>query len=75
MNNRENIYNFHKTPNFDINNLPTLEVKTNQNIYRLFKENKWANYFDTEINELRYKIFTAYIQSDKTLQQIKTEQE
>ena len=46
-----------------------------KNIYRLFKENKWAHYFDTEINELRYKIFTAYIQSDKTLQQIKTEQE
>ena len=46
-----------------------------KNIYHLFKENKWANYFDTEINELRYKIFTAYIQSDKTLQQIKTEQQ
>jgi len=44
-----------------------------KNIYHLFKENKWANYFDTEINELRYKIFTAYIQSDKTLQQIKFE--
>ena len=43
-------------------------------IYQLFKEDKWASYFDIEINELRQILFTAYINSDKTLQQLKTEQ-
>ena len=43
-------------------------------ICQMFKEDKWATYFDTEINELRHTIFTAYIHSDKTLQQIKIEQ-
>ena len=43
-------------------------------IYQLFKEDKWASYFDIEINELRQILFTAYINSDKTLQQLKTDQ-
>lgn len=46
-----------------------------KNIYRLFNEDQWANYYHNEINELRYKIFTAYINSDKTLQQVKIEQQ
>jgi hypothetical protein len=42
-------------------------------IHQLFKEDKWASYFGLEINELRQILFTAYTNSDKTLQQLKTE--
>ncbi|QTE23844.1 hypothetical protein [Polaribacter cellanae] len=40
-------------------------------ITHLFKDDKWAQYFDLEIEELRFKIITDFINSDKTLQEIK----
>jgi len=43
-------------------------------ITHLFKEYKWATHFDSEIDELRFNIFSKYINSDKTLQEIKNEQ-
>ena len=40
----------------------------------LLKNNKWAEYFDSEIDELRFKILSEFINSDKSLQEIKNEQ-
>lgn len=40
-------------------------------IHHLFKDNKWAQYLDLEIDELHFKVITEFINSDKTLQQIK----
>jgi len=37
----------------------------------LFKETKWADYFESDIDTLRYKIITEFINSNKTLQEIK----
>lgn len=42
-------------------------------IRKLFSDDTWANYFVTDIEILRKKIISAYIQSNKTLQQIKVE--
>ena len=40
----------------------------------LFKDDKWARYFDIAINDLRFNIISELINTDKTLQQIKSEQ-
>ena len=40
-------------------------------ISHLFKEDKWAMYFEKEIDELRFNIISEYINSDKTLREIK----
>ena len=40
-------------------------------IKQLFKEEKWALYFNQSIEELRIKIISELINSDMTLQQIK----
>ncbi|MCL7763268.1 hypothetical protein MPF19_07565 [Polaribacter sp. Z014] len=40
-------------------------------ITQLFKDDKWANYFDEDIETIRYKIITEFINSTKTLQDIK----
>ena len=37
----------------------------------LLKEDAWAKYFETEIKELRFKIISEYIRSEKSLQEIK----
>lgn len=42
-----------------------------QQINHLFKNNKWANYYSLEIDELRYKIVNEFVNSEKTLQKIK----
>ncbi|MGJ8759863.1 MAG: hypothetical protein ACSHXA_04930 [Polaribacter sp.] len=39
----------------------------------LFKETKWANYFEDDIDITRYKVITEFINTNKTLQQIKRE--
>ena len=39
----------------------------------LFKETKWANYFDDDIESLRFKVITEFINTNKTLQEIKRE--
>tara|TARA_B110000046_G_scaffold180852_1_gene212091 strand:+ start:6382 stop:6906 length:525 start_codon:yes stop_codon:yes gene_type:complete len=48
--------------------------KRAKQITHLFKEYKWTTHFDSEIDELRFNIFSKYINSDKTLQEIKNEQ-
>lgn len=40
-------------------------------INQLFKDDKWAKYFDLEKEELYIKIITKFISSNKTLQEIK----
>lgn len=40
-------------------------------ITHLFKDDKWAKYFDLEIEELQFKIITEFINSNKTLEEIK----
>ena len=40
-------------------------------IKHLLNDDKWAKYFDEEIEELRFKIIEEFINSDKTLQNIK----
>ena len=40
-------------------------------ITHLFKDDKWANHFDLEIEELRFKIISEFINSEKSLQEIK----
>lgn len=42
-------------------------------IRKLFSDDSWASYFETDIEILRKKIISAYIHSNKTLQQIKVE--
>jgi len=46
------------------------QKKTKQ-ITHLFKEDKWANYFEGDIDYLRKQIILEYINSNKTLQEIK----
>ena len=41
-------------------------------IKHIFKEVKWAKYFDESIEKLRYKIIMKLINSNLSLQQIKT---
>ena len=45
--------------------------KRSKQIRHLFKDNKWATYFDTNIDELRIKVISAYINSNTSLQEIK----
>ncbi|MFT5958382.1 MAG: hypothetical protein ACI8VJ_000120 [Polaribacter sp.] len=40
-------------------------------ITHLFKDDKWAKHFDIEIENLRFKIITEFINSEKDLQEIK----
>ena len=40
-------------------------------IKHLFKDEKWATYFDDSIDSIRFKIISEYINSDKSIQQIK----
>ena len=40
-------------------------------ITRLFKDDKWANHFDLEIESLRSKIISEFINTNKSLQEIK----
>lgn len=42
-------------------------------IQHLFKDDKWSNYFNLEIPELQFKIISKFINSDKSLQEIKRE--
>jgi hypothetical protein len=42
-------------------------------IRKLLTDHKWANYFDEDIDVLREKVITAYITSNKTLQEIKSQ--
>lgn len=40
-------------------------------INHLFKDDKWAKYFDLDITTLRFKIISEFINSDKNLWEIK----
>lgn len=40
-------------------------------IQHLFADDKWAKYFDLEIEELRFQIITNFVTSEKNLQEIK----
>ncbi|MBU3012783.1 hypothetical protein KO506_15320 [Polaribacter vadi] len=40
-------------------------------INHLFKDDKWATYFNLPIKDLRFKIISEFISSDKTLLEIK----
>ena len=40
-------------------------------IQTLFKEYKWAKYFDDDIDVLREKLITGLITSNKSIQQLK----
>jgi len=42
-------------------------------IRKILSEDKWATYFDVDIEFLRKKIIKEYINSNKTLQQLKLE--
>jgi len=37
----------------------------------LFKEDAWAKYFETEIKELRFKIISEYMRSERSIQEVK----
>ena len=45
--------------------------KRAQHIKQLLTDDKWARYFDTNIEELRKGVISDYINSNKTLQEIK----
>ena len=40
----------------------------------LFKDTKWANYFEDDVETICFKVITEFTNTDKTLQQIKREQ-
>ncbi|MCG1035625.1 hypothetical protein [Polaribacter sargassicola] len=40
-------------------------------IAHLFKNDKWATYFNDDIDKVKFKIISEFINSDKTLQEIK----
>lgn len=44
-------------------------------ITHLFKDDKWGKYFNLEIEDLRFKIISEFINSDRTLQEIKSSYE
>ena len=48
----------------------TAQKKVTQ-IRKLFVKNKWAKYYDEDIDVLRRKIINEYINSDKKLQELK----
>lgn len=50
----------------------TAQKKVTQ-IRKLFVDEKWANYFEEDLETLQKKIITTYINSNKTLQEIKLE--
>ncbi|QVY67211.1 hypothetical protein [Polaribacter sp. Q13] len=43
-------------------------------IIQLFKDDKWVNYFDEDLETIRFKVISEFINTNKTLQQIKREQ-
>lgn len=45
--------------------------KKRKQIVQLLNEDKWAQYFELDIEELRFNIISEYIQSNHSLQQIK----
>ncbi len=47
--------------------------KKAKQIEHLFKSNKWAAYFDTEIEYLRKRLIIGFINSDKDLRTLKNE--
>ena len=47
--------------------------KKAKQIEHLFKSDKWAAYFDAEIEYLRKKLITAFINSNKELRILKNE--
>ncbi len=49
---------------------PEVQKRIKQ-INQLFTEDKWAIYYDDEIEPLRRKVISDYINSDKTLQEVK----
>lgn len=42
-------------------------------IRKLLTDHKWANYFDEDIDILREKVITKYINSNKTIQEVKSQ--
>lgn len=48
----------------------TAQKKAKQ-IKQLFKDAKWAKYYDLDINELRFQIISKLINSEKSLSEIK----
>ena len=50
----------------------TTAQKKVYHIRKLFADDKWAKYFEEDVIPLRKKIITAYINSNKSLQEIKT---
>ncbi|MEE9408667.1 MAG: hypothetical protein V3V28_11405 [Polaribacter sp.] len=40
-------------------------------ITHLFKDDKWTKHFELEIEEIRFKVISEFINSEKTLQEIK----
>jgi len=50
----------------------TAQKKVSQ-IRKLFVDKKWANYFEEDLEVLQKKIITTFINSNKTLQEIKLE--
>ena len=70
-----NTVNFHhKATNEDVFLFfaETAQKRVSQ-IRKLFSNDQWANYFETDIEILRKNIINQYINSNKTLQQIKLE--
>ena len=49
---------------------PEAQKKVKQ-ITHLFKDDKWTKHFNLETDEIRFKIIFEFINSDKTLQEIK----
>lgn len=47
--------------------------KKAKKINYLFKDDKWTRYFDNNIDDLPFNIISEFINSDKTLQEIKLE--
>ena len=45
--------------------------KRQKQIQHLLKNDKWATYYNLEILEIKCKVITAFINSDKSLQEIK----
>jgi hypothetical protein len=45
--------------------------KRTKQITQLFLDDKWAKYFDKNIDDLYLEVISEFINSDKTLQEIK----
>ncbi|WP_310556725.1 hypothetical protein [Flavobacterium sp.] len=69
-------YQHKNNPNFNTETIVRTSIETTKRIKQirnLFELTNWAKYFDSDIDDLRFKIINQLISTNKTLEEIKKE--